>query len=250
MGDTNSRYTRTADTIGAFAAADGLTDAWVQLERGGLPPVAGGDALLCDESAITDACEVVDKVLYRGSRLLSLRATAYHNQHAAFLDPSGAMLSDHDPIGVTFSWSRNPDFQLSDQFGGPHGDYYTDLDRVPAGARATTVALRIGARVDRVGLTLADGTALSHGGTGGSPVSLTLGPGEYLVSASLCEGQYGGHSRVFSARFTTNLGRTLAGGTSTSDCVTRTAPAGWQIAGFHGRSGDEVDKLGFIYTRR
>jgi hypothetical protein len=58
------------------------------------------------------------------------------------------------------------------------------------------------------------------------------------------------HTRIFYARFTTNLGRTLAGGTTTSDCVTRTAPSGWQIAGFHGRSGDELDKVGFIYTKR
>jgi hypothetical protein len=42
----------------------------------------------------------------------------------------------------------------------------------------------------------------------------------------------------------------VSGGTTTSDCVTRTAPAGWQIAGFHGRSGDGVDKIGFIYTQR
>jgi hypothetical protein len=32
--------------------------------------------------------------------------------------------------------------------------------------------------------------------------------------------------------------------------VTRSAPSGWQIAGFHGRTGDEVDKIGFIYTQR
>jgi hypothetical protein len=32
--------------------------------------------------------------------------------------------------------------------------------------------------------------------------------------------------------------------------VTRTAPSGSQIAGFHGRAGDELDKLGFIYTKR
>jgi hypothetical protein len=39
-------------------------------------------------------------------------------------------------------------------------------------------------------------------------------------------------------------------GATTSDCVTRTAPSGWQIAGFQGRTGDEVDKIGFIYTQR
>ncbi|WP_412759436.1 jacalin-like lectin [Nocardiopsis rhodophaea] len=40
----------------------------------------------------------------------------------------------------------------------------------------------------------------------------------------------------------------MAVGTPTTDTVTYTAPVGWRIAGFHGRSGDEVDKLGLIYT--
>jgi endonuclease/exonuclease/phosphatase family metal-dependent hydrolase len=250
MGDTNTRYTRSGDTIAEFAAANGLTDAWVQLVRGGTPPAKGSDALVCDENAVTNSCEVVDKILYRGSKLVSLRATAYNNEHAEFLTDDGKMLSDHDPVTATFSWARNAAFQLSDQFGGPHGDYYDDIDRVPAGARATSVSLRSGSRVDQVGLTLADGTTLTHGGTGGTATSLVLGSDEYLTSAQLCEGQYGDHTRIFYTKFTTNLGRSLAGGTTTSDCVTRTAPSGWQIAGFHGRAGDEVDKIGFIYTRR
>jgi hypothetical protein len=250
MGDTNTRYTRSGDTIAEFAAANGLTDAWVELVRGGTPPAKGSDPLLCDENAVTNSCEVVDKILYRGSKLVSLGATAYNNEHAEFLTDDGKMLSDHDPITATFSWARNPAFQLSDQFGGPHGDYYDDIDSVPAGARATGITLRSGSRVDQIGVTLAGGTTLAHGGTGGTASSLTLGSDEYVTSAQLCEGQYGGRTRIFSAKFTTNLGRSLAGGTTTSDCVTRTAPAGWQIAGFHGRSGDEVDKIGFIYTRR
>ncbi|MEV0182089.1 jacalin-like lectin [Streptomyces sp. NPDC050625] len=252
MGDTNTRYTRTGDTIAEFAAANGLTDAWVQLIRGGTPPAKGSDALVCDQTGATvpNTCEVVDKVLYRSSRLVTLNATAYNNEHAKFLTSDGLMLSDHDPITVGFSWSQNPDFQLSDQFGGPHGDYYQDIDKVPAGARATTVALRSGSRVDQVGITLSNGTTLTHGGTGGTASSLTLGSGEYVTTAYLCEGVKDSHTRIFYARFTTNLGRTLAGGTTTSDCVTRTAPSGWQIAGFHGRSGDELDKVGFIYTKR
>ncbi|POX50652.1 jacalin-like lectin [Streptomyces sp. Ru72] len=250
MGDTNTRYTRSGDTIAEFAAANGLTDAWVKLVRGGTPPAKGSDPLLCDENAVTNSCEVVDKILYRGGKLVSLSATAYNNEHAEFLTDDGKMLSDHDPITATFSWARNSAFQLSDQFGGPHGDYYNDIDGVPAGARATGISLRSGSRVDQVGVTLAGGTTLAHGGTGGTATSLTLGSDEYVTSAQLCEGRYGGRTRIFSATFTTNLGRSLAGGTTTSDCVTRTAPAGWQIAGFHGRSGDEVDKIGFIYTRR
>lgn len=77
-----------------------------------------------------------------------------------------------------------------------------------------------------------------------------MGSGEYVTSAQLCQGQKDGLTRVFSAKFTTNLGRSLSGGSTTSDCVTRTAPSGWQLAGFHGRAGNEIDKLGFIYTKR
>ena len=251
MGDTNTRYTRTGDTIAAFASSNGLTDAWVKLERGGVAPASGTDALLCDPTAPTDTCEVVDKILYRGSKFVTLNATAYHNEHAGFLETSsGLMLSDHDPISVAFSWSTNAAFQMSEQFGGPHGDYYTDIDAVPAAARASVVSLRAGNRVDQVGLTLAAGTTLTHGGTGGTAKSLTLGTNEYVTAVTLCRGKYNNTTRIFYAQFTTSAGNTLSGGTTTSDCVTRTAPSGWQVAGFQGRSGDEVDKVGFIYTQR
>ncbi|NEC85343.1 jacalin-like lectin [Streptomyces sp. SID12501] len=252
MGDTNTRYTRSADTIAEFNAANGLTDAWVQLIRGGTPPVKGSDALVCDQTGTTvpNTCEIVDKVLYRSSKLVSLNATSYNNEHARFLTDGGLMLSDHDPVAVGFSWSRNADYQFSDQFGGPHGDYYNDIDAVPAGARPVSLTLRSGSRVDSVALTLGNGKTLTHGGTGGTASSLTLGSGEYVTSAQLCQAEKDGHTRIFYAKFATNLGRTLAGGSTTSDCVTRTAPSGWQLAGFNGRAGDEIDKLGFIYTKR
>ncbi|GIE74225.1 hypothetical protein Aph02nite_01750 [Actinoplanes philippinensis] len=243
MGDTNTRYTRTADTIRDFVAANGLTDAWVKVERAGTPPAAGSDALLCDAAAVTDTCEVVDKILYRGSRFVTLTATGYHNEDAGFRTADGKMLSDHFPISTSFTWSTNAAYEFSEQFGGPHGDYYNDIDAVVA--RPATVGLRAGSRVDQVSL-----GALTHGGAGGTAQSLTLGSSEYVTSALLCRAAYSGHTRIFYAKFTTNLGRSIAGGTTTSDCVTRTAPSGFQIAGFHGRSGTAVDKLGLIYSRR
>jgi endonuclease/exonuclease/phosphatase family metal-dependent hydrolase len=249
MGDTNTRYTRAADTIAEFASANGLTDAWVKLIRGGVAPAKGSDTLSCDTSAITNTCEVVDKILYRSSKFITLDATYYNNEHAKFLeDSSGLMLSDHDPITVSFSWSTDPSYTFSDQFGGPHGDYFDDVDSVTRGAQATAISLRSGSRVDQVGVTLGNGTTLTHGGTGGTYTSLTLGSTEYVTQAYLCRDQYNSHTRIFYAKFTTSLGRTLAGGSTTSDCTTFTAPGGWQIAGFHGRSGDDVDKIGFIYT--
>ncbi|EFC85059.1 jacalin-like lectin [Parafrankia sp. EUN1f] len=250
MGDTNARYTRTGDTIAAFAAANGLTDAWVKLERGGVAPATGSTALVCDEAAPTDTCEVVDKVLYRGSSFVTLNATGYANRNADFLNSAGVMLSDHFPIAVDFSWTRNSAYQASDQFGGSGGTAYTDINAIPAGAAVSTVRLRSGSRVDQIGLTLTNGTTLNHGGTGGTAQSLTLGSGEYLTSVYLCSGVKDSSTRIFYTRFTTNLGRTLAGGATTSTCVTYTAPSGWQIAGFHGRAATENDKIGVFYTQR
>jgi hypothetical protein len=192
-GDTNTRYTRTGDNIRDLLAQNGLTDAWVQHVRGGTPPAAGSPALVCDDSAVTNACEVVDKILYRSGSYVTLTATAYSNENAAFRDAAGAALSDHYPIKTSFSWTLNPSFQLSDQFGGPHGTYYTDV--VPARARATVLSLSTGARVDRIGLTLQNGTALAHGGTGGTTRTLTLGADEYASSLHLCRGTKDGRTR-------------------------------------------------------
>ncbi|RIV36902.1 jacalin-like lectin [Micromonospora radicis] len=246
MGDLNVRYTRDGDNIRDLVAANGLTDVWVQQEHGGQPPAAGSPALVCDPANLSNSCEVVDKILYRGSRLVRLALDRYHNEYARFLDPAGDHLSDHYPHAAWFSWTLEPGLRQSDTWGGPHGTPFTDLTAV--GPRVTVLALRGGARLDQVGLTFADGTSRSHGGGGGSPVHLTLTPGERITEVTLTQGQRNGRTRIFSARFTTNLGRTLAAGTPTSAAVTFTAPPGGGLAGFFGRSGDEVDQLGVIWA--
>lgn len=248
MGDTNTRYTRTGDNIRTLVAENGLTDAWVQLVKGGTPPAAGGDALLCDTTAPADDCEVVDKVLYRGGELLSLSATRYHNDWAKFLREDGEHLSDHFPHTVGFSYTLDPSLRASDYFGGPHGTAFNDADDLPATPAPRTLTLRGGSRLDAVALTHDGGSALTHGGTGGTATSLTLTAGEHLTAVKLTQGQKDGRTRIFSAAFTTDKGRTLSSGTATSDTKTFTAPSGWHIVGFTGRSGDEIDKLGVLYA--
>lgn len=249
-GDTNTRYTRADDTIAELASANGLTDPWVDLVRGGDAPDKGAPALVCDDATVDETCEVVDKVLYRGGEHVRLDAVEYRNEHAAFRDGAGKNLSDHYPIAVELDWSLSPDFRMSDQFGGPHGTFFTDVDDLTAGARPTELRVRGGSRVDQIGLTLAGGARVEHGGSGGTLGTLALASGEYPVSLHLCQVKHEDHTRIAYARFTTSTGRTLAGGASTGDCTTYTAPSGWQIAGFHGRAGDELDKVGVIYTRR
>ncbi|MFE9439984.1 jacalin-like lectin [Streptomyces sp. NPDC006602] len=248
MGDTNTRYTRTGDNIRTLAAENGLTDPWVKLVKGGTAPAQGADALVCPTTAPSNDCEVVDKVLYRGSKLLTLDATRYNNEWASFLDSAGANLSDHFPHTVDFAYTLNSSLKASDFFGGPHGTAFNDADDLPATPSPRTLTLRGGARLDAVSLTHDGGTTLIHGGTGGTTTSLTLTPGEHLTSLKLTQGQKDGRTRLFSASFTTDKGRTLSSGTATTDTKTITAPSGRQIVGFTGRAGDEIDKLGVLYA--
>jgi hypothetical protein len=248
-GDTNSRYTRTADELQSFAADNGLTDAWVQLELGGVAPAAGSTTLLCNEAAITNTCEITNKLFYRSSKWITLNATYYNNEHAKFLDSNGLMLSDMDPILTDISWTENPSYQASADFGGTGGTAFNDIGSIPSNASASQLSLSSGNRVDNIGLSLSNGTTLAHGGTGGTPATLTLENGEYPTSLHVCQAYYSTDDRLFYAQWTTNLGRTLSGGTTTSDCTTFTAPSGYEISGFFGRSATEVDKIGAFYTK-
>ncbi|PAZ17113.1 endonuclease [Streptomyces sp. SA15] len=248
MGDTNTRYTRTGDNIRTLVQENGLTDPWVKLVKGGTPPAQGADALVCPTTAPTNDCEVVDKILYRGSKLLSLSATRYNNEWASFLDSAGGNLSDHFPHTVDFSYTLNSSLKASDFFGGPHGTAFNDADDLPTTPSPRTLTLRGASRLDAVSLSYDGGTTVSHGGTGGTATSLTLASGEHLKSVKLTQGQKDGRTRLFSATFTTDKGRSLTSGTATSDTKTFTAPSGWRIVGFTGRSGDEVDKLGVLYA--
>lgn len=252
FGDTNSRYTRTEDIPRVFSTANGMKDPWVELVKGGNAPAAGSSALVCDNPSPNTTCETVDKVWYRGSAAVNLQATSFDYVGDMFLQADGNILSDHNPVMVDYSWTLGSALRLSDPYGGPHGDWYNDLSTLStlSSSSVKSVTLRGGERVDAVAITLSSGQTFSHGGTGGSATSLTLNSGETLTSAVVCQGQKDSRTRVFYLRLTTSAGRTLSAGAQTSECVTRTAESGWAIVGFAGRSGDEVDRLGFVYAKK
>ncbi|KAF1851902.1 uncharacterized protein K460DRAFT_351770 [Cucurbitaria berberidis CBS 394.84] len=104
FGDSNTRYTRTGDIPNIFSTANGMKDAWIELIRGGVAPQPGTDALLCDNPSPNSTCEVVDKVWYRGSPAVDLRAVRLQYAGAKFLQENGAILSDHNPVLVDFAW--------------------------------------------------------------------------------------------------------------------------------------------------
>ncbi|KAI0672605.1 mannose-binding lectin [Trametes maxima] len=253
FGDTNSRYTRAVDIgIRNLVSQQGLTDAWVKHARNGSPPLAGADAILCPANAVPAniSCETVDKVFFRGSKLINLSSTGFFYDTARFLSANETVLTDHNPARVEFTWSLASDLRQSDLYGGPHGSYFNDLPSLPSAPKVASITLRGANRLDAISLTLTSGAVLTHGGTGGDATTLTLAAGERLVSATLCWDKYKGDTRNFYASLTTNTGRTLSAGKTTDSCATATAPDGFGIVGAYGQDGDEIDQVGWIYAKQ
>ncbi|KAK7733295.1 hypothetical protein SLS53_008192 [Cytospora paraplurivora] len=248
FGDTNSRYSRTNDTAIRTLLDSDFTDAWVKLERDGVVPTVES---LCEnpQASNNNTCETVDKVFYRSSPLLTLDATTFEYVGTWFLQPDGNVTTDHNPVNVNFTWTAGTSLRQSGYWGGPHGSWFSDVGTLSAIDSPTVSELifRGSERLDSVGVVLADGTNLTHGGTGGTEATLTLGDGEYWTAATLCEGQYNSETRNFYINATTSAGNTVSAGEATDDCANFNAPDGWAIVGFVGQDGDEVDQLAFVY---
>ncbi|GMF38933.1 unnamed protein product [Phytophthora lilii] len=251
MGDTNTRYTRELDTIRDFIEGQKLTDGWVQSIRNGEPPEKGAEAIKCETAKMTNDCEVVDKIMFRGNNYITLTLDKWNNENEAFLGKDGSPLSDHPPISSTFSWTLNPDIHLSNAVGGPHGTHFTDVGLAAAGQTVSAVTIRAGDRVDGVTLVVSDPTesTLAHGGTGGTPNELALESGEYITTMEAHWGKKNDRTRIFYLKLGTNNGRSVGGGTQTHSSAIVTAPEGFQVSGFHGRSGENIDALGAVFTR-
>ncbi|KAG6614819.1 RAN GTPase-activating protein 2 [Phytophthora cinnamomi] len=140
--------------------------------------------------------------------------------------------------------------QLSNSFGGPHGEQFSDQLAVASGMTVSSVTIRAGERVD--GLTLQVSApkemTFTHGGTGGKDNTLTLEPGEYITTMEAHWGQKGGHTRIFYLSLGTSKGKTVSGGSQTKEKGSLTAPKGYQLGGFFGRYGEEIDLIGAVWS--
>ncbi|KAL8376013.1 hypothetical protein RB595_007225 [Gaeumannomyces hyphopodioides] len=255
LGDTNSRYSRVDDVgLREFLASQNpsgpaLKDAWVEVQRGGVVPT---EESLCSNPSTSDRCETVDKIFFRGSPLLDLTATAWGYYSTRFLQPDGNILSDHNPVFARLAYSSAQRLQQSDFVGGPHGNWYSDAPALALQAKPKTsrVVLRGSKRVDSVAVQLADGTSLRHGGSGGDERALDMAADEFWTATTMCQAQRSGRTRVFYIKATTSKGRTVETGQREGDCFDYAAPAGWQVVGFAGSDGDEMDRIALIYARQ
>ncbi len=246
MGDTNTRYTRTGDNVREFTTR-GFSDAWIDIVRKGDVPLQDGTALtVCTPTHNTKDCEIVDKVLYRSSRMLSLRARSYRVEDERFVRPDGMQLSDHFPVIVDLEYTLAAGIRASDLVGGAGGEPFNDLAALGDRPVVTSITLRGAARVDGLKLDFADGKTLEHGGQGGIEARLSLDAGDTLRRAELCTGEHEGTQRLFFAAFESDQGKRVEVGSRSADCLTFEAPSALAISGFYGRAGTEIDRLGVL----
>ncbi len=110
MGDFNSRYTRSEDTIRAMADL-GFRDVWIELICHHLLPDTGIEKLTdCDPPRTSPNCERVDKVFYRSNANIALIPTFFQVDDSRFYYQGNDTmpLSDHWPVFTKF------DFKISE----------------------------------------------------------------------------------------------------------------------------------------
>ncbi|KAG6584987.1 Amino Acid/Auxin Permease (AAAP) Family [Phytophthora cinnamomi] len=149
------------------------------------------------------------------------------------------------PIGV----------YLTQTYGGPHGDEYSDVGQVCEGQVVKSITICSGDRVDGVGLEVwgleSRNYRFYHGGRHGSTNTRTLATDEHVVSMEVHWDKHDSHTRVFFVNFTTSLGNSIVGGTPVSDPNRKAmdvAQPGYQLGGFVGYAGRELDSVGALWT--
>ncbi|KAL2888049.1 hypothetical protein HOO65_040386 [Ceratocystis lukuohia] len=249
FGDTNSIFSRTADNINIFNEQNGMTDAWYTLVRKG---DASAD-ITCYNPSDTLMCELGDKVISRGSPLLKLDATAFEYVGDSFLQSDGQVLSNRDPVKVSLTWTQGETLHQSDFVGEADGDaWFNDATALSAKSnrpKTATIAFSGGDVVTQVSLTLNDNTKFEHGVVGSQSKELNLEVDEFWTTVDLCQCTESGSGIVYIKATTTKQGL-LEVGKATNNCQTHSAPSGFQIVGFAGQSGSQIEQLSVIYGLR
>lgn len=140
------------------------------------------------------------------------------------------------------------------EFGGTGNNAYDYNDAVEPGEIVRGVTIRAGKRVDGLGIIHQDlrgnPVTLENGARdgGGEPQTLNLGPGEYFTTIEAHTGEKDGRKGISFIKLTTNMNNSISGGTPTNDIGTETAKPGYQIGGFSGKSGDEIDSVAAVWA--
>ncbi|KAG6623027.1 uncharacterized protein IUM83_12377 [Phytophthora cinnamomi] len=141
---------------------------------------------------------------------------------------------------------------LSQTFGERLGTEFTDVTFTTPREIVHSITIRSGVDVNGVGIDASPNRGprvnTFHGGNIGTPKTLTLNSGERFNCLEAHWGTYHDHTRIMYIKITTTSGRVLEGGTRTAKTGKICAPTGFQLGGFIGYAGVELNEVGVVWT--
>ncbi|KAJ8552208.1 hypothetical protein ON010_g10335 [Phytophthora cinnamomi] len=194
-------------------------------------------------------CNVLDgpRTELGSNDLLLTKATSRSEVALVFIHTSGCSAHDAAAANATSRCHLASTSNMAT-------NYARHLERLQRGEHLEANAvLALCERVNGVGINFVspEGTPydLHHGGGGGDGNTLTLGEGEYVTGIEAHWGEYHSHTRVRFIEFTTNMNHSICGGTRATKIGADHADPGYQLGGFFGTDGVELDSVGAIWTR-
>ncbi|KAI9910302.1 hypothetical protein PsorP6_010885 [Peronosclerospora sorghi] len=132
--------------------------------------------------------------------------------------------------------------EFSRAFGGPYGTPFSDEETAKKGYQIISFSLNGKERLDGVTMSYTSQTSIHHGGHGGEEHTLDISMGVWYTN------EHHGKTRVFYLKLTTNMNRSLEAGETSGYYGEEYAPYKYQLAGFRGNDGDEIDLLQLIWA--
>ncbi|SJN49366.1 PROBABLE EXPORTED PROTEIN [Sphingobacterium sp. JB170] len=107
MGDFNAHYAAHWDELPLFYEPLGLQDAWVVLQKQGVTPAVIEDFTPSEKLTLTDTCESIDKIFFRGSSEIEFTPRSYKVENRQFQNGQGQALSDHCAVSLNLGWRKS-----------------------------------------------------------------------------------------------------------------------------------------------
>lgn len=160
-----------------------------------------------------------------------------------------------DPVPETPQVTKyHKDLYVCKSAGGPSGKSFEDTDIITAGQTLTTLKLCGAERLDGIGVTIVSETNESHDSFHGSERNCSVYPlasNEYIVSYEVnLANMYTPELRIGLVKLYNQKGDFYTAGRHgrySDNFFSCAAPEGYKLAGFLGRSGEEVDALSGLW---
>ncbi|TDH71315.1 hypothetical protein CCR75_005571 [Bremia lactucae] len=137
------------------------------------------------------------------------------------------------------------------EFGDKYGGQFDYRFSKNFGDILKGVTISTGKRVDSIGVIFQTPqhkqVKYSYGGDGGNLQTLMLQQRERITGIEAHSTVKDGRKRISFIKISTNLNRSIQGGTKTDDVDKEDAENGFQLMGFYGRRGDEVNSVGALW---